>query len=108
MNVGLEQSGMYMCEISEDEPLFHTDLRQSRMQVVALPIGEPVVTLEKPFIGRVDSMIAHCKIGPSYPAANITWYINGRKVSTKNKTETLIITVSLTKIIVQHGVAVGY
>lgn len=99
MNVGLEQSGQYMCEISEDAPLFHTDIRQSRMQVVSLPIGDPIVTLDKPYLGRlVDSMVAHCRVGPAYPAPNITWYINGRKVS---KVE-LILT-QLMSIIINFG-----
>ncbi|ALC46146.1 beat-VI [Drosophila busckii] len=73
-------TGSYQCEVSEDAPLFHTDIRSAHMQVVELPKDEPVMKVEKKVIGVNDNFHAACSVGPSYPPANITWYINGRKI----------------------------
>lgn len=73
-------SGMYQCEISEDAPIFHTDIRQARMQVVELPSDNPTLSIMKRVLGQTDSLKAHCKAGVSHPSANITWFINGKRV----------------------------
>ncbi|XP_068156049.1 uncharacterized protein beat-VI [Drosophila tropicalis] len=75
-----ELSGIYQCEVSEDAPLFHTDIRSAHMQVIELPKDDPVMQVDKKVIGVNDNFKAVCTVGPSYPPANITWYINGRKV----------------------------
>ncbi|XP_061396382.1 uncharacterized protein LOC133332014 [Musca vetustissima] len=75
-----ELTGSYQCEVSEDAPLFHTDIRSAHMQVIELPKDDPTMQVEKKTITANDYFKAVCTIGPSYPAANITWYINGRKV----------------------------
>ncbi|KAH8404700.1 hypothetical protein KR215_010571 [Drosophila sulfurigaster] len=76
-----ELTGSYQCEVSEDAPLFHTDIRSSHMQVIELPKDDPAMQVDKKVIGVNDNFKAVCTVGPSYPPANITWYINGRKVS---------------------------
>ncbi|KAH8232458.1 hypothetical protein KR032_007210 [Drosophila birchii] len=75
-----ELSGSYQCEVSEDAPLFHTEIRSAHMQVIELPKDEPVMQVDKKVIGINDNFKAVCTVGPSYPPANITWYINGRMV----------------------------
>ncbi|KAH8257768.1 hypothetical protein KR038_000856 [Drosophila bunnanda] len=75
-----ELSGSYQCEVSEDAPLFHTEIRSAHMQVIELPKDEPVMQVDKKVIGVNDNFKAVCTVGPSYPPANITWYINGRMV----------------------------
>lgn len=79
-----EVSGVYQCEISEDAPLFHTDLRQARMQVVELPSDNPSLSIMKRVLTPTDSLKAYCKAGVSHPPANITWFINGKRVSIYN------------------------
>lgn len=74
-------SGNYQCEVSEDAPLFHTELRTSHMQVIELPKTEPMMFVDKKMISFNDQFKAECSVGESFPPANITWYINGRKVS---------------------------
>lgn len=74
---------MFQCEVSEDAPLFHTDIRASKMQVVELPNDEPRLNLEKKSISPSDNLKATCQVGTSFPAANITWFINGKKVRKK-------------------------
>lgn len=52
------------------------------MQVIELPKDDPAMQVDKKVIGVNDNFKAVCTVGPSYPPANITWYINGRKVGT--------------------------
>uniref|UniRef100_A0A182QAI8 Ig-like domain-containing protein n=1 Tax=Anopheles farauti TaxID=69004 RepID=A0A182QAI8_9DIPT len=75
-------TGQFQCEVSEDAPLFHTDIRQARMQVVELPKEDPLMQLDKTHITTLDSFRAVCTVGTSFPAANITWYINTKRVGT--------------------------
>lgn len=74
-------TGNYQCEVSEDAPLFHTELRTAHMQVIELPKTEPMMFVDKKMISFNDQFKAECSVGESFPPANITWYINGRKVS---------------------------
>ncbi len=80
-SVTRDLTGQFQCEVSEDAPLFHTDIRASRMQVVELPNEEPRLNVEKKSISSNDNLRATCTVGTSFPAANMTWYINGKKVS---------------------------
>ncbi|KAH8295401.1 hypothetical protein KR018_010893, partial [Drosophila ironensis] len=75
-----ELTGTYQCEVSEDAPLFHTEIRSAYMQVIELPKGDPVLQVGKKVIGVNDNFKAVCTVGPSYPPANISWYINGRRI----------------------------
>ncbi|XP_044314455.1 uncharacterized protein LOC108046767 isoform X2 [Drosophila rhopaloa] len=75
-----ELSGTYQCEVSEDAPLFHTEIRSAHMQVIELPKGDPVLQVDKKVIGINDNFKAVCTVGPSYPPANITWTVNGREI----------------------------
>ncbi|XP_054727446.1 uncharacterized protein LOC129237069 [Anastrepha obliqua] len=78
--VNRELTGNYQCEVSEDAPVFHTDIRAAHMQVIELPKDEPAMQVDKKVITANDNFKAVCTVGPSYPPANITWYINGRKI----------------------------
>ncbi|KFB47674.1 AGAP001658-PA-like protein [Anopheles sinensis] len=73
-------TGQFQCEVSEDAPLFHTDIRQARMQVVELPKEDPQMQLDKTHITTLDSFRSVCTVGTSFPAANITWYINSKRI----------------------------
>lgn len=50
------------------------------MQVIELPNEEPRILLEKKTLLANDNLKATCTVGTSFPAANITWYINNKKV----------------------------
>lgn len=80
-DVTREVSGVYQCEVSEDAPLFHTDIRHAKMQIVELPDTHPAITLVKRFLNPSETLRAYCTVGTSYPTSNITWYINGRRVN---------------------------
>ncbi|XP_037708880.1 uncharacterized protein LOC119546567 [Drosophila subpulchrella] len=75
-----ELSGTYQCEVSEDAPLFHTEIRSAHMQVVEMPKDDPVMQVDKKVIGANDNLKAVCTLGPSYPPANISWTVNGRVI----------------------------
>lgn len=73
-------TGQFQCEVSEDAPLFHTDIRTAVMQVIELPNDEPRITVEKKTLYANDNLKATCTVGTSFPPANISWYINNKKV----------------------------
>lgn len=73
-------TGQFQCEVSEDAPLFHTDIRTAVMQVIELPNEDPRMIIEKKTLFATDNLKATCQVGTSFPAANITWYINNKKV----------------------------
>lgn len=54
------------------------------MEVIELPKEEPIMQVDKKIISSSDSFKAVCTVGASYPPANITWFINGRRVSINN------------------------
>lgn len=79
-SVSRELSGVFRCEVSEDAPTFHTDIKESRMQVVELPMDEPNLHIDKKEVSNTDGFKAVCTVGKSYPSANLTWTMNGKKV----------------------------
>lgn len=82
-SVTKDLTGNFQCEVSEDAPLFHTDIRLAHMQVIELPKADPFLQVDKQIIGPTDFFKAICTVGKSYPPANITWFVNGRRVSTQ-------------------------
>jgi hypothetical protein len=78
-------TGQFQCEVSEDAPLFHTDIRTAIMQVIELPNEDPRMIVEKKTLLANDNLKATCQVGTSFPAANITWYINNKKVGRRFK-----------------------
>lgn len=80
-SVTRELTGQFHCEVSEDAPLFHTAIRRSQMQVVELPKEDPTMQLSNKQLGANDNLKALCNVGKSFPSANITWFLNGRKVN---------------------------
>ncbi|XP_037911304.1 uncharacterized protein LOC119651678 isoform X2 [Hermetia illucens] len=79
-SVTKDLTGNFQCEVSEDAPLFHTDIRLAHMQVIELPKADPFLQIDKQIIGPTDFFKAICTVGKSYPPANITWFVNGRRV----------------------------
>lgn len=49
--------------------------------VAVVPDGMPVVTFDKTGLEHGGPLIADCHSPPSYPATNLTWYVNEQKVS---------------------------
>ncbi|XP_075215023.1 synaptogenesis protein syg-2-like [Lycorma delicatula] len=76
MNATRPLTGEYRCEVSADAPLFHTDWRSAFLTVVDIPASEPEVRSEKRNYESGEQIRANCTSPPSYPAANLTWYLN--------------------------------
>ncbi|XP_075220269.1 uncharacterized protein LOC142323857 [Lycorma delicatula] len=73
-------TGYYKCEVSADAPLFHTELRTAPVIVIEEPLSLPTVKTEKSKYAMGERIRANCTSEGGYPAANLTWYINGRQV----------------------------
>lgn len=51
------------------------------LSISDLPKGEPEMTIEKGSRELGYPLRGNCTSSPSYPAVNLTWYLNDRKVS---------------------------
>ncbi|XP_049826288.1 uncharacterized protein LOC126266430 [Aethina tumida] len=80
LSVGRPMSGLFQCEVSADAPLFHTEVMSAPMTVAVVPVGVPNVTVDKAGLEHGGPLIADCLAPPSFPAANLTWYVNDQKV----------------------------
>lgn len=74
-------NGMFECEVSEDAPFFHTAMKAAAMRVIDLPKQHPDLQIDKKLLNVGENLTAICTVGASLPPSNITWYMNGRRVS---------------------------
>lgn len=80
-NVQPEVSGRYRCEVSTDSPNFFTNIETGYMYVINIPKGEPQMKIEKDSYEIGYTLRGNCTSPPAYPAVNLTWYINKKKVN---------------------------
>ncbi|GJQ72683.1 hypothetical protein Trydic_g1341 [Trypoxylus dichotomus] len=79
-NVQQNMTGKYGCEVSTDAPNFYTLLTSAYMFVVQMPVGDPEVFVEKDIYEIGYPLKGNCSSPLSYPAMNLTWYLNGKRV----------------------------
>ncbi|VEN38596.1 unnamed protein product [Callosobruchus maculatus] len=79
-NVQPEATGKYKCEVSSDAPNFYTVMESAYLFVVDVPVDDPVMTVDKEVADVGSTLTGNCSAPASYPAANVTWYLNGRKI----------------------------
>lgn len=79
-NLQPEHSGRYKCEVSTDAPNFYTHIQSGYMHVLNVPEGKPEVNIENSNENS-DTLRGNCTSPASYPAINLTWFINGKKVN---------------------------
>ncbi|XP_052124403.1 uncharacterized protein LOC113202665 isoform X2 [Frankliniella occidentalis] len=75
LNVTRSLAGFYKCEVSADMPYFHTGIQTGYLRVFEPPSRKPELTVEKLSAGVVR---ANCSTTASFPAANITWFVDNR------------------------------
>ncbi|XP_063238363.1 uncharacterized protein LOC134539930 [Bacillus rossius redtenbacheri] len=80
LDVGAILSGYYKCEVSADAPSFRTEIKSAYMTVAELPAADPEVAVDGPRYSAGDTVRANCTSAPSFPAANLTWFVNGHRV----------------------------
>ncbi|XP_052753118.1 uncharacterized protein LOC113511771 [Galleria mellonella] len=77
----LKSSGVYRCEVSAEAPSFASAADEGRMEVIYLPREGPRITGNEQENRRGDTMFLNCTSGRSYPAAVLSWDIDGEKVT---------------------------
>ncbi|XP_066253810.1 uncharacterized protein [Euwallacea similis] len=80
LDVHSSATGRYKCEVSTDAPNFYTKFSTSLIYVVDVPEEDPIMEVDKVSTGLSNIIKANCTTPPSFPAMNVTWYINGIKV----------------------------
>lgn len=79
-------TGVYKCEVSTDAPLFYTTIRSTHIVITVEPESGPEISLEKVKFTLGERVKANCTSRPAFPAANLTFFINGRKVERREET----------------------
>ncbi|CAG4964417.1 unnamed protein product [Parnassius apollo] len=89
VNLNRRLSGVYLCEVSADAPLFHTDIRSAPLTVVDMPFHAPRLTISRGIYERNDVLHANCSVDEAYPAPNITWVLDNQKIAEMVSKQTL-------------------
>ncbi|XP_034824650.1 uncharacterized protein [Maniola hyperantus] len=79
--VTLKSTGLYRCEVSAEAPSFASAAGEGRMEVIYLPREGPRITGNEQENRRGDSLFLNCTSSRSYPAAVLSWDIDGEKVT---------------------------
>jgi len=80
-SVTLFTSGLYGCEVSADFPEYDTDISRSHLHVFVPPEDRPLVTGISDRYKSGERVNLTCLCRATYPAANLSWFISGRKAS---------------------------
>lgn len=84
--VRLNMAGKYRCEVSADQPNFHTEMVAGELHVVYLPVDDsPVLLAEKQRYSVGDTLRANCTVRGAHPAANVTWLLNDVKINASSE-----------------------
>ncbi|KAF7279508.1 hypothetical protein GWI33_007090 [Rhynchophorus ferrugineus] len=77
-NVSREMSGQFSCEVTADKPSFFMAMQTEELRVVDLPKKDPYLSgfKHRYYLMEDKTFHANCTSEDSYPAVNITWYIN--------------------------------
>ncbi|KAJ8881382.1 hypothetical protein PR048_017863 [Dryococelus australis] len=67
-----------------------SDWLRDALEVGQFPDENPVLEVEKLKFSLGERMRANCTSRPSYPAANLTWFINGQQVETGQRRNSLL------------------
>ncbi|XP_060516549.1 uncharacterized protein LOC132696031 isoform X2 [Cylas formicarius] len=76
-----EVTGRFKCEVSTDAPVFDTQIDSSYMYVVEVPEEDPHLKMEKENLEYGYLIRATCTTPVSFPAMNVTWFLNGVKIN---------------------------
>jgi len=82
-NLVQSTTGRYRCEVSAEAPSFATSSAFGDLLVVVLPTDVPLITGGKLRYSIGDTIDVNCTSSKSKPAADISWFINGKPAEKK-------------------------
>ena len=83
VNTSLASTGRYRCEVSTEAPMFSTESKYGDLLVLVLPALPPVIMGGEEEYAPGDFLHLNCTSYESKPAADLTWFINDKKVLLK-------------------------
>ena len=82
VSVSRESTGRYRCEVSGAAPVFPTDTKYADLLVVEAPRSAgPLISGNEGRYKVGDTVSLNCSMAGTWPAANLTWYVNNHQVS---------------------------
>lgn len=91
-SVTLFSGGLYSCEVSADFPDYDTEIRRQHLHVFVSPRHRPTVTGLQSHYKPGDTVNISCLCPSSFPAANISWFINGNKAPSSSVRNSSVVT----------------
>jgi len=91
-SVSLFSAGLFGCEVSADYPEYDTDIRRKHLHVFVSPSSRPHVNGLQTRYKPGDLLNITCLSADSFPAANISWFINGNKAPSSSVRNTNVKT----------------
>ncbi|XP_050524485.1 uncharacterized protein LOC126896079 isoform X3 [Daktulosphaira vitifoliae] len=76
VNIRRILTGFYKCEVSADAPYFHTAIKTKLTYVTDEPKQPPKLLVKKMKYSAGDHINVSCITTESYPAVNVTWFVN--------------------------------
>ncbi|XP_074034310.1 uncharacterized protein [Leptinotarsa decemlineata] len=86
-SVNWKTSGTFRCEVSAEAPTFTSAQGEAKMEVIALPEEDPIITGVEEDYQIGEDINLNCTSGRSHPAPLLQWYVNEQKIQ---KPEALI------------------
>ncbi|CAH1112362.1 unnamed protein product [Psylliodes chrysocephalus] len=81
--VNFDTAGKYRCAVASDSA--YAQLSDSGiLSVLRLPHGEPTIFIENDYLRGGDHIYAECASPPSYPYANVSWFLNENEILGKD------------------------
>ncbi|XP_056638684.1 cell adhesion molecule 2-like [Diorhabda sublineata] len=75
-----KSTGIFRCEVSAEAPSFASAQSEAKMEVVALPTENPVISGVEDEYQIGDEINLNCTAGKSHPASILHWYINEQQI----------------------------
>ncbi|CAM1324727.1 Uncharacterised protein g8757 [Pycnogonum litorale] len=94
IDVTLETAGHYKCHISEDKPHFRSKPKEKKLIVYALPKKPPRIEGFSNYDRPGDLLHLNCTSGPSFPSAELRWFINEEQIPSHALRKQNVINVS--------------
>ncbi|XP_046387349.1 uncharacterized protein LOC124156915 [Ischnura elegans] len=82
-SVDLSSTGRYRCEVASGYPYFHVVHDEGDMMVIDPPKEDPRMVGVHPRYYFGDTVRINCTSGPSKPAAELNWFINGQQANSR-------------------------
>ncbi|XKL63122.1 hypothetical protein PGB90_005486 [Kerria lacca] len=78
-NLQFEASGVYICEVTTDNPIYTKSSEEQYLTVMQSQSKDPHISFNQANFTVGDILNANCTSSPATPVPELTWLLNGKK-----------------------------